>query len=188
MDGIFSECKNICNICIRGSFFTSPGLRLAFEHYKILYHSLKQLNPWTLFNGTILNLGVTWQDINIIILGLICLILADYLRENTNMLETGFVNKVLDSDGLYGYFCFLWFLFMECMVQDMMQVPLYIKDFNGGSYEQCKYSKYKKIIGFVSFIIIIAVLFSKVTWLFRGNDVEAREDILGYGNENAVLM
>ena len=47
--------------------------------------------------------------------------------------------------------------------------------------------KYKKIIGFVSFIIIIAVLFSKVTWLFRGNDVEAREDILGYGNEKCSI-
>ncbi len=47
--------------------------------------------------------------------------------------------------------------------------------------------KYKKIIGFVSFIIIITVLFSKVTWLFRGNSVEAREDILGYGNEKCSI-
>ena len=95
-------------------FFTSPGLRLAFEHYKILYHSLKQLNPWTLFDGTILNLGVTWQDINIIILGLICLILADYLREKYEYARNWICKQS------FGFRWIIWiFLFLMVLIYGM---------------------------------------------------------------------
>jgi len=62
-------------------FFTSSGLRSAAGHYRILWHSLKQLNPWTLFDGTILKLGVSWRDINIIIIGVLFLTISDCLRE-----------------------------------------------------------------------------------------------------------
>ena len=47
--------------------------------------------------------------------------------------------------------------------------------------------KYKKIIGFIVFAILIIFLFSKVTWLFRGNETEAREDILGFDNEKSDI-
>ena len=50
-----------------------------------------------------------------------------------------------------------------------------------------KVRKYKKIIGFVAFIVIICILFSKVTWLFRGNGSESREDILGFDNEKCDI-
>ncbi|WP_026491168.1 MBOAT family O-acyltransferase [Butyrivibrio sp. XPD2002] len=62
-------------------FFTSSSLQIALAHYRVLGSSLSQLNPWTLFDGTVLNLGVSWKDINLIIFGCVCLILADYLRE-----------------------------------------------------------------------------------------------------------
>lgn len=47
--------------------------------------------------------------------------------------------------------------------------------------------KCKDLIGFIVFILIIAFLFSKVTWLFRGNGAEAREDILGFDNEKCDI-
>lgn len=47
--------------------------------------------------------------------------------------------------------------------------------------------RYKEFWGFVFFILILAVLFLKVTWLFRGNSVESREDIQGYYNEQCGI-
>lgn len=41
----------------------------------------------------------------------------------------------------------------------------------------------KKILGFTVFMFIIAIIFSNITWIFRGNGTEAREDILGFKNE-----
>lgn len=53
--------------------------------------------------------------------------------------------------------------------------------------ETKKVIKCKEIIGFVIFLFIICFLFSRATWLFRGNDAEAREDILGVDNEKCDI-
>lgn len=74
-------------------FFTSSGLRSAFSHYKVLLISLKQLNPWTLFDNTILNMGIAWRDINIIILGTLFLVISDCLREKYGYARTWIIEQ-----------------------------------------------------------------------------------------------
>lgn len=95
-------------------FFTSSGLRSAIGHYKTLYHSLKQLNPWTLFNGTILKMGVSWRDINIIILGVLFLIIADCLREKHEYARTWIMKQS------FGFRWLIWIgLFLMVLVYGM---------------------------------------------------------------------
>ena len=50
-----------------------------------------------------------------------------------------------------------------------------------------KRQKYKEAAGFFVFVIIIVFLFSKVTWLFRGNAEEAREAVQGFKNEKCDI-
>lgn len=46
-----------------------------------------------------------------------------------------------------------------------------------------KMSVLKEVTGFIAFMLIICIIFSGITWVFRGNDSESREDILGFRNE-----
>lgn len=46
--------------------------------------------------------------------------------------------------------------------------------------------KSKKIIELVVFLSIVLILFCKLTWLFRSNSGEAREDIQGFKNQGEV--
>ena len=47
-------------------------------------------------------------------------------------------------------------------------------------------SIFKNINSCIVFLIILLVLFCKITWLFRGNGIEAREDIQGFKNQGEV--
>ena len=62
-------------------FFSASGLKEALIHYTVLLTSLRRLDPWTLFDGTVLSYGATWRDINVLILSVLCLTIADALRE-----------------------------------------------------------------------------------------------------------
>ena len=44
----------------------------------------------------------------------------------------------------------------------------------------------KKVVGAITFLMLLYQLFSALTWLYRGNDVEAREDIVGFRNQGNV--
>lgn len=67
-----------------GAIFFSSGLRkgLDFLHdaWKVL--TVKDYaNPWIFFDGSLLNLGITYEDMNIVILVVLMMILVDALRE-----------------------------------------------------------------------------------------------------------
>ena len=62
-------------------FFSASGLKEALIHYAVLLASLRRPDPWTLFDGTVLSYGTTWRDINVLILSVLCLTIADALRE-----------------------------------------------------------------------------------------------------------
>lgn len=47
-------------------------------------------------------------------------------------------------------------------------------------------NKLKHIIQCVIFFVIFFGVFSKITWMLRGNDSEAREDIYGFRNQGKV--
>lgn len=44
----------------------------------------------------------------------------------------------------------------------------------------------KSMFGFIVFILISVTIFSKVTWLLRGNDEEAKTDLIGYKNQGNI--
>lgn len=64
-------------------FFSADNLRGAFLHIRIFMESLKisEWNPWILFDGSLLNTGVTYKDLNIILCGVMALLIVDVLRE-----------------------------------------------------------------------------------------------------------
>ena len=49
-----------------------------------------------------------------------------------------------------------------------------------------KKNRVKQIAGFVIFIFLITALFCNLTWLFRGNGSEAREEIGGFKNQGKI--
>ena len=49
-----------------------------------------------------------------------------------------------------------------------------------------KFVKIKEIVECVIFLVIVLFLLCKVTWIFRANKTEAREDILGFKNEENI--
>lgn len=49
-----------------------------------------------------------------------------------------------------------------------------------------KGTKFKKVLSFVVFIMIAGILLEKVSWLFRANSRESREDIVGFANEGEL--
>lgn len=44
----------------------------------------------------------------------------------------------------------------------------------------------KSLIKFICFLIVLYCVFSRVTWLYRSNGIEAREDIYGFRNQGHV--
>lgn len=76
-------------------FFTAPGLQAAIGHYKVLWIGLRNLNPWIFFDGSILSTGITWRDLNLMILGVICLFFVANLREKYGYARTWMQTQML---------------------------------------------------------------------------------------------
>lgn len=70
----------------------------------------------------------------------------------------------------------------------MMQASLFIRDFKGYGTAAMEdvFRKIKNFIAFCVFMGIIVCLFGKITWIFRLNTGEAREDILGFRQQGKV--
>lgn len=67
------------------------------------------------------------------------------------------------------------------MAEDIQLRHSYIKDSKGEKMETVR--KTKKMIGLLIFLLIVFFLFDRITWLFRGNEIEGREDIVGIKKE-----
>ena len=78
---VFQCARTYTVYAIGAVAFSAVGLRGAIMHYKVLLGSFKSWNPWELFNGTVTNLGVSWQDINLVILGVLFLLVVAILKE-----------------------------------------------------------------------------------------------------------
>ncbi len=77
---------------------------------------------------------------------------------------------------------------MACMDRGTMLVHLFTKDFNGGEMEKMDIKQsIKDLAGAIIFLLVLLILVSKISWIFRGNDTEARENILGFGNEKCSV-
>ncbi|MBD5453498.1 MAG: hypothetical protein HDR30_04100 [Lachnospiraceae bacterium] len=60
-------------------------------------------NPWIFFDGSILNLGITWGDLNLIILAVLLLVVVGVLRE-----KYGYARNWMDEQS----FVFRWFVWI----------------------------------------------------------------------------
>ena len=78
---IFQSFRTYLVYSVGAVAFSAVGLSGALKHYGLLITSFKSINPWVLFDGSILNLGVTWRDINLIIIGVFLLLIVAILRE-----------------------------------------------------------------------------------------------------------
>ena len=61
-------------------FFSTDNLQDAFLHYRILWKSAGELNPWTLFDNTIEGL-VSRLDLHLIVIGFLFILIVAVLRE-----------------------------------------------------------------------------------------------------------
>lgn len=77
----FQRIRTYAIFSIGCVFFVAAGITDVFNRYKILINSIKSPNLWTLFDGTIMSMNISWGDINLIILGILSMIVVAYLRE-----------------------------------------------------------------------------------------------------------
>lgn len=83
------QCLRTFFIFSLGSvFFSAPGLRSSIDRYRVLLKALKDLNPWIFFDGSITSLGVTFIDINLLIIGVVLLLVVAVLREKYGYART----------------------------------------------------------------------------------------------------
>ena len=78
---LFQRLRTYFVFSIGCVFFVSVGIHDVINRYETLFINLRPSNYWTLFNGTILNLGLTWGDINIIMLCCMMIFIVAHLRE-----------------------------------------------------------------------------------------------------------
>ncbi len=80
---LFQSVRTYCIYAIGATFF-NVGIAKAISLFKDLYKTLfveDYANPWIFFDGSILKLGVTYVDLNIIILSVAIMIIVAVLRE-----------------------------------------------------------------------------------------------------------
>lgn len=75
---IFSVFRTLFLICI-GRYFSRADSFMSAVH--MLKRTLLHFEPMQLFDGTLLRLGLTWNDFSIIFTGVIVLFAADYVTE-----------------------------------------------------------------------------------------------------------
>lgn len=79
----FQSGRTYLIYAIGATFFNvgvKRGLALLYDAWKVI--TVKDYaNPWIFFDGSVLNLGVTYGDINIIMIGILLLVITAALRE-----------------------------------------------------------------------------------------------------------
>lgn len=94
---LFQSVRTYLIYAVGAAFFRAPSIS---EGAKFILN-LKQIfiketsNPWVFFDESILNLGVTYEDINIIIVAILILLLVGLLREKCGYARIWMENQVL---------------------------------------------------------------------------------------------
>ena len=100
---LFQSVRTYFIYALGAVFFSAPGLHGALVHYKVLISSLTKPNIWIFFDESILEMGVTWVDINIIIFGVVILIIVGVLREKYGFARNWMREQILP---------FRWFVWL----------------------------------------------------------------------------
>lgn len=80
---LFRMARTYLIYALGAVFFRAIGIRKAVAFIKVLLEAFKKeiWNPWILFDGSILKLGVTHQDLNIIVISVLLLLAVGILRK-----------------------------------------------------------------------------------------------------------
>lgn len=106
---LFQSIRTYVIYAIGATFFSvgiSGAISLIKDSLKVFYVK-NYANPWIFFDGSILNWGITWGDINIIIFVTVLLILVAVLREKYVYARIWIQNQS---------FIFRWFLWIGLFV------------------------------------------------------------------------
>ncbi len=75
--------------------FSTVSFTQLFERLRLLKHSVENLAPWTLFDGTLLKSGFTYLDLNLVLICVLLLIIGDSLRE-----RFGYARNAIAKQGI----------------------------------------------------------------------------------------
>lgn len=102
---LFQMVRTYLIYAVGAVFFRAEGIKAAIAFLESAFISFKKenWNPWIFFDESILNLGVTYLDLNIIIFSIACLLLVGILRE-----KYGYARNWLDQQTIV----FRWFIWM----------------------------------------------------------------------------
>lgn len=123
---LFLRIRTYFLYAIGAVLFSADSLRGAFWHIRILVYSLqlKNWNPWIFFDGSILKLGVTHKDLNVIFISLFVLLIIDALRE-----KYGYARTWIDRQNLV----FRWILYIVLFFAVII-LGLYGPDYNASQF------------------------------------------------------
>lgn len=106
---LFQSCRTYLIYAVGAAFFSmgvTGGVTLLKNAGRVLYDS-NYANPWIFFDGSIVNLGVTYGDINIIIIGIIMLFIVAAFRE-----KYGYARIWMEEQGIW----FRWLVWLGLFV------------------------------------------------------------------------
>lgn len=89
-------------VCFAWIFFRSNTLNDAVY----IFRNIIPLNPWTLFDGTLLNLGLDGKELTILIVSIIIIIIVQLLQRNIN------IRKVIQNQDLW----FRWGIYIVIII------------------------------------------------------------------------
>lgn len=85
---LFQSIRTYFIYAVGTVFFGAPGLRAALGRYGTLFGALRHPNPWIFFDGSVTGLGVTFADVNLLIIGVVTMIVVGILREKYGYART----------------------------------------------------------------------------------------------------
>ena len=106
---LFTSIRTYVIYAIGAVFFLNGilgGLRLLKDCLKVFFVS-KYANPWIFFDSSILKTGITFRDINIILIGIILLLIVGVLRE-----KYGYAREWIKNQS----FVFRWIIWFSLFV------------------------------------------------------------------------
>lgn len=69
-------------VCFSWIFFRADSISVAFSYIGRMF---TQLNPWALTNGSIYNIGLSRQEMNILLISIAVLLFVDYMKRKKNV-------------------------------------------------------------------------------------------------------
>lgn len=104
---LFQSIRTYLIYAIGAAFFRAPFVRDGVQFVISLKDIFTNGNPWIFFDGSILELGVSYQDLNIIIFAVLLIGIADMLREKYGSAREWISKQI---------FVFRWFIWIGLFI------------------------------------------------------------------------